>query len=539
MPEPAVQADQLTKVYRVYASPWDRLREALLRRRRHREFRALSEVSFSLPKGEGLAIIGENGAGKSTLLKLLAGIGAPSSGTLRVKGKVASILELGSGFHPEFTGRQNVVLNAAMLGLSEVELRQKLPAILAWSELGDFVDQPVKCYSTGMAMRLGFSIAIQVEPDVLIIDEALSVGDGYFQKKCMDRLLQFVAAGGTLLFCSHAMYYVSAFCQRALWLRQGRVEALGPVADVVRDYENFLLAKSAPGARGDDRAPGARGDDRAPGAREDDRAPGARGDGRAIGAHEDGQDDRAPGGRGGDRAMGAGGDGGDPDGAAAGAVGEDRAPRAGEDAAAAGLRAGGRLLGMRLSGGVSAEAPAGEVPLFARGDAMEIELEWETRRADLAFHVGIGINRIDDVEVASLATHLDGRPPLSGRHHYRIRVVLPRLTLVKGEFTLYVFLLDEAGLHVYDQRIYRRAFGVHSPGYAFGLVTLDHRWEEPTDRGAAALAAAAGPSNLAGGAAPATPAAPPTPATPATPVTPSNTASPRVPAAVVAGSGRG
>src|ERR1700724_3904140 len=169
--EPAVLVEQLSKVYKVYSSPWDRLLEALLRRPRHREFRALAEVSFTLPRGEGLAIIGENGAGKSTLLKLLAGIGGPTSGTLQVRGKIASILELGSGFHPEFTGRQNIVLHAAMLGLSERELQQKLPSIVAWSELGDFIDQPVKVYSTGMAMRLGFSIAIQVEPDVLIIDE--------------------------------------------------------------------------------------------------------------------------------------------------------------------------------------------------------------------------------------------------------------------------------------------------------------------------------------------------------------------------------
>jgi len=465
MAEPAVQVEQLTKIYRVYSSPWDRLREALLRRPRHREFRALEGLSFSLPKGEGLAIIGENGAGKSTLLKLLAGIGVPTSGVLRVRGKVASILELGSGFHPEFTGRQNIVLNAAMLGLSEQELQQKLPSIVAWSELGDFIDQPVKVYSTGMAMRLGFSIAIQVEPDVLIIDEALSVGDGYFQKKCMDRLLQFVGAGGTLLFCSHAMYYVSAFCQRALWLRQGRAVALGPVAEVVRDYENFLLAKSAAAA-------GAREQDGAPGAGESKTGAGDVEIGRAPDA---GEDDRAAGG-------GRLGDGG----------------RAGGGAAAEDLPLGpARLLGLRVSGGASAEAPTGAVPLFAPGDCLELEIEWESQRADLAFHVGVGINRIDGLEVCSLATHLDGRPPMTGRTRYRITAVLPRLILVKGEFTLYVFLLDEVGLHIYDQRIYQRAFGVHGQGYAFGMVTLEHHWQEPAAGRAAAApreAAAAAPA---------------------------------------------
>jgi ABC-type polysaccharide/polyol phosphate transport system ATPase subunit len=482
MPEPAVQVEQLTKIYRVYASPWDRLREALLRRPRHREFRALADLSFSLPKGEGLAIIGENGAGKSTLLKLLAGIGVPTSGMLRVRGKVASILELGSGFHPEFTGRQNIVLNAAMLGLSERELQQKLPAIVAWSELGEFIDQPVKVYSTGMAMRLGFSIAIQVEPDVLIIDEALSVGDGYFQKKCMDRLLQFVGAGGTLLFCSHAMYYVSAFCQRALWLRQGRAEALGPVGEVVRDYENFLLAKSAPAA-----GAGAHGQDRAPVS------------GRAAGGEGEGGTGAAEGG------GGSAGDGGEEDGRAGAGAGDE-----GGAVAAERPRGPARLLGVRVSGGASAEAPAGAVPLFAPGDALELEIEWESQRADLAFHVGIGINRIDDLEVASLATHLDGRPPLTGRTRYRLGVVLPRLILVKGEFTLYVFLLDEVGLHIYDQRIYRRAFGVHSPGYAFGTVTLEHHWQEPAGR-----AAAATPEGAAAAPAPAPAPAPAAPATPA------------------------
>jgi ABC-type polysaccharide/polyol phosphate transport system ATPase subunit len=398
MHAPAVLCRGLTKIYRVYASPWDRLRELLTHRSRHREFRALEDVAFTLPRGEGLAIIGENGAGKSTLLKILAGITAPTSGTVEVQGKVASILELGSGFHPELTGRQNIVLNAAMLGLSEDELRRKMPDIISFSELGDFIDQPVKCYSTGMAMRLGFSIATQVEPDVLIIDEALSVGDGYFQKKCMDRLLRFVDAGGTLLFCSHAMYYVSAFCQRALWMRNGRIEALGPVLDVVRAYESFLLAKGA--------------------ATEAAALPGA------------------------------------------------AAPAEAETVRGAPAH----LTAARLIG-----APPD--PVYGADDRWELEVEWETSEPRLGFHVGVGINRIDEVEVFAFSTREDGLPAQSGETAYKIRLLVPRLPLVKGEFTVYVFLLDDEGLHIYDQRILRRAFSVRSPAYTFGLIRTEHVWD--------------------------------------------------------------
>jgi ABC-type polysaccharide/polyol phosphate transport system ATPase subunit len=391
----AVEAEGLTKVYRVYASPWDRLREAVFRRPCHREFRALEEVTFAVPRGEGLAIVGENGAGKSTLLKILAGITAPTSGGFRVDGKIASILELGSGFHPDFTGRQNIVLNAAMLGLSEEDLRRKMPDIIGFSELGDFIEQPVKTYSTGMAMRLGFSIATQVEPDVLIIDEALSVGDGYFQKKCMDRLLRFVDGGGTLLFCSHAMYYVSSFCQRALWLKGGRAEALGPSEDVIREYENFLVAKSAAAPLEDEAETG-------------------RGEGLAS-----------------------------------------RRPA--------------RISAVRL-----VDPPGAH---YGYGDVWELEVEWETEDPGLAFHAGVGINRVDEIEVCSFSTHLDGLPPRTGERHYRVRLRIPRLPLVKGEFTLYVFLLDAQGLHIYDQRRLPRAFAVHSPSYSFGLIRAEHDWE--------------------------------------------------------------
>ncbi|HWN40823.1 MAG TPA: ABC transporter ATP-binding protein [Thermoanaerobaculia bacterium] len=386
----AVEAEGLSKVYRVYASPWDRLRELVSRRRHHREFRALEGVSFSIARGEGLAIVGENGAGKSTLLKILAGITMPTAGSFQMRGKIASILELGSGFHPELTGRQNIVLNAAMLGLSEEELKQKMPDIVGFSELGDFIDQPVKTYSTGMAMRLGFSIATQVEPDVLIIDEALSVGDGYFQKKCMDRLLLFVDGGGTLLFCSHAMYYVSNFCQRALWLKGGRAAALGPVSEVIREYENFLVAKSA-------------------------------------------------------------------------AAQEAEPEKVGESV-------------FRPAHIVSFGLNAPE-PLYTSGQLWELEIEWETEDPGLAFHLGVGINRSDEVEVCSFATHVDGLPARTGQRRYTARLRIPDLPLVKGEFTVYIFLLDGEGLHIYDQRRIPRAFTVHSPTYAFGLIRADHAWD--------------------------------------------------------------
>lgn len=401
MSDLAIEARDLTKTYRVYPRSWDRLRELVVRRPCHRPFHAVQEVSFSMIKGEGLAIIGENGAGKSTLLKMLAGITTPTSGSLRVGGvgaKVASILELGSGFHPEFTGRQNVVLNAAMLGLSEEELARKMPDILGFSELGDFIDQPVKHYSTGMAMRLGFSIATQVEPDVLIIDEALSVGDGYFQKKCMDRLLQFVEGGGTLLFCSHAMYYVSAFCQRALWMRNGRVAALGPVLDVIREYEDFLLEKSQAAAAGE-----------------------------------------AP------------------------AVSPARA------GAASGAPA--RVVSVRVQG------LTGEPPACRPGEPWEVAVEWEAQDPASAFHLGVGINRVDGVEVFSFATHLDGLPPQTGRLRYSARLRIPALPLVKGKFAIYIFLLDEQGLHVYDRRLIQPAFQVESPEYAFGLLQTEHHWD--------------------------------------------------------------
>jgi lipopolysaccharide transport system ATP-binding protein len=236
----AVRAVNVSKHYDVYRRPIDRVIEFFTRRSRHDVFPALEGVSFEVEKGETIGIVGQNGAGKSTLLKLLCGVTRSSFGTLETHGTIASILELGTGFHPEFSGRDNAALNAAILGLSASEVRERLPAILEFSELGSFLDRPVKTYSSGMYMRLAFSVAVNVDPDILVIDEALAVGDGHFQKKCIEKIREFQQEGKTILFCSHSLYYISSICSRALWLDQGRAMRYGPSLDVVHEYETFL-----------------------------------------------------------------------------------------------------------------------------------------------------------------------------------------------------------------------------------------------------------------------------------------------------------
>jgi lipopolysaccharide transport system ATP-binding protein len=241
--EPAVRAVELSKQYDLYRRPADRLIELLIRRRRHTVFPALQKVTFDVEQGETIGIVGQNGAGKSTLLKLLCGVVQPTTGFLKSRGTISSILELGTGFHPDFSGRDNAALNAAILGFSPSEIRRRLPDILDFSELGAFLDRPVKTYSSGMYMRLAFSVAVNIDPDILVIDEALAVGDGHFQKKCIDKIRQFQEQGKTILFCSHALYYVTQICRRTLWLDQGAIMRYGPSIDVVHDYETFLLKR--------------------------------------------------------------------------------------------------------------------------------------------------------------------------------------------------------------------------------------------------------------------------------------------------------
>ena len=238
MSVPAVEFSNVSKSYAVYAAPRDRLKElaTFQTRRFHTEFWALRDVSFDVRRGETFCVVGENGSGKSTLLQICAGIMAPSSGTAVSHGRIAALLELGSGFNPEFSGRDNVYLNGAILGLSSKDMDRRLPEIEAFAEIGAFINQPVKTYSSGMVVRLAFAVAIHVDPEILLVDEALAVGDVYFRQRCMRKVHELRQRGVTILFVSHATGDVKALGDRAMWLEKGVVKALGKTDLVVAQY---------------------------------------------------------------------------------------------------------------------------------------------------------------------------------------------------------------------------------------------------------------------------------------------------------------
>ena len=212
-------------------------------------FSALEDVSLELAPGESLGVIGENGAGKSTLLKIVAGVITPTRGRVDVRGRVGALLELGSGFHPEYSGMDNIDLSAALLGLAPDEIAAKREEVIAFADIGDHIRDPIKHYSSGMVVRLGFAVATALRPDILITDEVLAVGDESFQKKCIAWIEGYLAGGGTLLLCSHSMYHIQKLCRRAMWLKEGRVDRYGPVAEVTQAYLAYHEEKAARGKR--------------------------------------------------------------------------------------------------------------------------------------------------------------------------------------------------------------------------------------------------------------------------------------------------
>jgi lipopolysaccharide transport system ATP-binding protein len=243
----AIEFQDVSKSYSIYDTPGDRLKELLTLQRRsfHRDFWALTGVSFEVKRGETFCIIGENGSGKSTLLQLVAGILHPTSGEVKVNGRVSALLELGAGFNPEFTGRDNVYLNGSVLGLTTREIDRRYRDIEDFAEIGEFIKQPVKTYSSGMVVRLAFAVAINVDPEILLVDEALAVGDLYFRQRCMRKVHELRSRGITILFVSHAIGDVKALGDRALWLSHGRMVDLGETSRVVPRYLADMVEKDA------------------------------------------------------------------------------------------------------------------------------------------------------------------------------------------------------------------------------------------------------------------------------------------------------
>ncbi len=245
----AVRIEHISKDYRIYRRPVDRMVELFSRghRVRHQTFPALTDVSFNIARGETIGLIGPNGSGKSTLLEILCGTLSPTSGTVWRDGRIAALLELGAGFNPDFTGRENVYLNAAIMGIERTRVDEKFAEVEAFASIGEYIDRPVKTYSSGMYVRLAFAAAINMEPDILVVDEALSVGDISFQRKCYRHFQEMQRRGVTIIFVTHAMELIRAHCHRAVYIARGKIQAIGEPRDVVHRYLNdtFTLPNGA------------------------------------------------------------------------------------------------------------------------------------------------------------------------------------------------------------------------------------------------------------------------------------------------------
>lgn len=249
-----IRASGLAKSYRIFERPSDRLLQFLWRGKRQyfREFKAIDCIDFKIGRGDAVGIIGRNGSGKSTLLQLIAGTLSPTSGEIQVAGRISALLELGSGFNPEFSGYENVFINGAILGLNHDEIERRMPDILEFADIGDFIEQPVKTYSSGMLMRLAFAVSVCTNPEILIVDEALAVGDAAFQFKCLERLAQLIASGTTLLFVSHDLALVKTYCQRAMYLRRGRMVYIGSADEAAEQYLQDLRSDQRQGLARDE-----------------------------------------------------------------------------------------------------------------------------------------------------------------------------------------------------------------------------------------------------------------------------------------------
>ena len=235
----AIKIDNISKTYRIYKKPFQRVTDLIFNQHNYTEYKALQNIDVEIEKGEAVGVLGKNGAGKSTLLKIITGVVKPTSGSVDIKGKISAILELNSGFDQELTGYENIYVKGAILGYKKEEMDKKVQEIVEFADIGEHINQPVRTYSSGMKARLGFAISVNVDPDVLIVDEALAVGDDVFKTKCLRRMSEFRKNGKTIFFVSHSLYTVGSFCTKCMWIKKGELLDYCPTKEVLPRYENF------------------------------------------------------------------------------------------------------------------------------------------------------------------------------------------------------------------------------------------------------------------------------------------------------------
>lgn len=428
---PVLRVQSVSKEYKLYPTPRSRLRALLTGRATYRSHWALRDVSFELQRGECIGVIGDNGAGKSSLLKLLAGTLQPSQGSIERVGRVTAILELGAGFHPDFSGRDNLYFGGSLIGISREEMARLEPEIIDFCELGEALDRPVKTYSSGMTVRLAFALVTAVQPDVLIIDEALAVGDQHFQKKCVERITAFRNNGCTILFCSHSPYHIRHLCDRALWLKAGQVAQFGGTEEVLAAYDVYTRQREAVATT-------------VPQQSAVSALPTDFGTGESV---ED----------------------------AASLSEKGATPLPADPAApvAAADKGGACILSVDVSN--LAEPLNGQPPIL-QGQDLVVTIRARGRGAERP-HIGFMIEQSKGVGITSLATHEDGAyPVLQPDGTWCSVLTFPDLPLHSGDYVISAFLFDETGLAVYDEWFQFMHFRFIFPKPLPGLVRLPHHW---------------------------------------------------------------
>ena len=426
--KPAIHAQNLGKQYVLGASPYQRLWQLLVGSSSNlSHFNALSGVDINIAQGESIGIIGQNGAGKSTLLQLLCGTLTPSTGQLEVNGQVAALLELGAGFNQDFTGRENILFSAALYGMQAQHIELHLQEIIDFADIGEFIDQPVRTYSSGMYVRLAFAIATSVQPDILVIDEALSVGDGAFARKSFDRIMQLKQSGVTLLFCSHSLFQVESLCSRCIWLHQGQVMAQGPSAEVIAKYNDWLsqqVVAKVPIIRNDQ--------------------------GTVAGLTADATSDGSSG--------------------TASSPELDPSPPIFKGAAGS----------VRFTNLKAHCDDLGGTALTARSGQSLLSVDFEFM-ADPQLpipNLALVVYSADGKIVCSTGTWIDGISLTRGADGIgRASLNFPKLPLLKGQYSLTAFLMCERAVHVYEAVEHFATVQVSQPHLEQGLFSIPHQWQ--------------------------------------------------------------